>query len=72
MVSRNLGVGMLFETAVRDELGSGVFVPLPIEADFLDYPFSLVRRSTVPLTPPARRFRTFLLEHFAPQQAAPK
>jgi DNA-binding transcriptional LysR family regulator len=65
MVRRNLGVGMLFATAVQSELASGAFVELPIAGDFLEYPFSLVRRSAVPLPPGARRFRSFLLEHFA-------
>jgi DNA-binding transcriptional LysR family regulator len=58
-----MGVGMLYESSVADELASGVFVRLPIDESFLRQTFCLARRPDVAETSHARDLRAFLVEN---------
>ena len=62
-VKANRGIGMLYESSIRDELESGEFVRLPIDERFLMQTFCLARRPDVVETGHALDLRAFLVEH---------
>ena len=59
-VEAGVGVGALFESAVRDELRSGVLVRLPIGVEFITETFWLLWRNDLQLSAVASRFKAFL------------
>jgi DNA-binding transcriptional LysR family regulator len=67
VVERGYGVGVLVESALRDELASGRLCALPLAGSALSLPFFLIRRENAVLSPVARQFRSFLLDRFSEQ-----
>jgi DNA-binding transcriptional LysR family regulator len=59
-VEAGVGVGALFESAVRDELAAGTLVRLPLEVDFVSETFWLLWRSDLQPSAIAQQFRAFL------------
>lgn len=65
------GVGMLYESSVREEIERGEFVRLPINDRFLMQTFCLARRPDVVETSHARDLRAFLAQHLRGAERIP-
>lgn len=62
MVSQGLGIGVLFESSITEELREGSLVRLPISDPSLEQRFCLATRRDDPLSPPAAAFVARLRE----------
>ncbi len=67
LVARGAGVGVRFESALREEFSTGRFVQLEIEGLWEAEPIFLFQREHLLPTPLARRFRTFLMSEITKQ-----
>jgi DNA-binding transcriptional LysR family regulator len=65
-VEAGVGVGALFESAVRDELAAGTLVRLPLEVEFVAETFWLLWRSDLQPSAVAQQFRAFLQTRLTP------
>lgn len=68
-IKANNGIGMLYESSIRDELASGEFVRLPIRDRFLLQTFCLARRLDAVESNETRDLHAFLREHLGGKTA---